>query len=296
MSRVINGYIKRGQEPISKWDKLNLGDYESIHNSPMPESLVPFYGSDYFNELTAQEKKDLYKTFLTFSAEMFIYLEYQLSNDFKNSFDSEMISEKTAKALEHLVEEEACHTKAFYDFLKHEKMEKSLHVMNSPFLLLLTTLLIKLSPVCVLISAAKHESYSLVYSRILRDAFGGWKENTWTYINYLHLLDEVHHVPFQLEVYDEAVKNMGPIKMLRAITATFGFFILMQIIAFLSACHLIKISMPKRSLLEKAKWTFRLIQWVLLKYKPAYESRANVRKLLDKNPIPFGEVYKVLYR
>jgi len=175
-------------------------------------------------------------------------------------------------------------------------MTDNLYIMKSRPLLKMTTTLIKLSPVCVLISAAKHESYSLVYSKLLRKAFGGWSDNAWSHVNYLHLLDEVQHVPFQLEVYEEATNNMGPFQMIKAIVATLAFFVLMQLIALLSAWNLISCAMPKSSLIQKCIWFGRLIKWVLLDYRPAFESRNNVRNLLDKNQIPLGGLYKVLYR
>jgi len=101
MSRVINGYINRGRDPISKWEELDLNEFKSIRETEIAQTLIPFYGSPFFDELTTTEKESLYYDFIKFSAEMFIYLEFQLSNDFKNSFDNTMISSKTAKVLEH---------------------------------------------------------------------------------------------------------------------------------------------------------------------------------------------------
>jgi hypothetical protein len=296
MSRVADGYIQRGQEPLEKWTNLGFDRYPRFCDSAPVDSLIPFFGSETFDELCESEKKNLYIEYAKLHAEMFIYLEYQFSEKLIGGFKGEGLDEKNHEALVHLVEEEYFHTNGFKQFLAYENLNGDDYIISSKWIFTLTTLLMKLSPACVLISGAKAESYSLGYAKDLKKAYGDWKSNTWTHINHLHYLDEVHHVPFQFEIYADYLKDGGLIKSLRALLSVVGMISLVQVIVVKSAFLLMRKCMPERSFFSRMKLMFKLVGWTLRNHAPTLFSQKQFGHLIKKYQVRFGSFYRMLYR
>jgi hypothetical protein len=296
MSVITNGYINRGREPINKWTDLNFNDFASLKDEVIPKELIPLFGSKHFAKLSIDEKETMYFEYIKFIAELILYLEYQFSSTFIEALQKENLSLETMMSSYHLVEEEAFHTEAYQKFLQVEQMDQHQFLMNNTIVLKATEALIRLSPASILIPAAKSEAFSVYYSRHLKKYYKEWNSNRWSYLNYLHLLDESHHVPFQIEIYNEIIANSSTLGRVRAFVGSMGFFLLMQYIAVYSMWVFIKRCMPKKSIFSRIIWTARIIKWTLIDFTPIHDSRIKIQTLLSQKDVAFGRIYKLLYR
>jgi hypothetical protein len=289
------GFLKRGESTLQKWQELRLADYPSCSEGELIDELVPFYGTAQLGKFSTTEKRALEQEFIKLNAELLIFLESLFSDTFKKAISKEPLSHKTLKAVEHLIDEEEAHSKAFWDFLKIEGFDKNLILLNDKKLLNAFNQLVVWSPLCCLITGAKSESYSIGYAQHLRRLMP-INANRWSKLHHFHMIDEAHHVPFQFDVYEEALEQQSLLSEMKTFLCTFAFIILMQWVMIKSSWILLRNSLKDRSLVERIGLTYKLITWMLFDYRPMKDSRKHVQNILKSKNLRFGPVLRLVYR
>jgi hypothetical protein len=294
-----DGFIERGTGPIMKWDELDLSKYKSITETPRFDELTPFYNTDIFYQLDETEKQNLYYDFARFNTEMFIFFEDLFSDGFKEAIALEKVSEKTKIAVNHLIDEERAHTEAFMSLILSEHQLGWYYknsVVRSKLIKKFANWIVKNEPIAVLITGAKAEAFSVNYSKYLKKICGSYDFNRHTQVHYLHLLDEVHHVPFQLDLYDEIMASADGMKKARILLFTILFFILMQFVLLKSAFHMISRSLTRLNIFNKIGLTLRMASWTIKNFPPIRDSKEQIRQLIIRRGLKLAPIYQLLYR
>lgn len=257
----------------SRWRSFKNLNLPSYLNQERPDSLIPFSGTPIFNELSEQEKQKLYVAFTQFNAEVVIMLELILYDGFKK-FQTSGCDESVVNAVKKIRLEEKLHTKGFMSFLKKETPafpKTSFILRNNKWLKHIFLHLVRWNPVSLALSAAKVEAFSVYYGKCLRSSYK--ENNLWVEVNYLHLLDESHHVGFEFDLFCYMTEKSNKLEKLKIIVGNFLFILMLQI-TFLVGCHrMIKFSLPHTNPFNRLQKVFQLGRWILYEFEPYSQTR-----------------------
>jgi hypothetical protein len=274
-----------------EWRALQLDQFASPYAAPLPDGLVPFYGTPAFRQFSPEERQRLGREFIRFNAEALIVLEQALLLGLRKHRKTRPEPEKTACSK--LAWEEYFHTRAFRQFLWREEREgfrkKSVLLFRAPRTRRWLASLAGAYPTALCLPGAKIEAYSLAYSKHVREAFGSWDANRWSKIQHLHLLDEAHHVAAQFELHSLAFPR--GLRRIGLALAMLGFILNLQVLLMTGNWHLVKNALPSRSFFARILLCVQLAHWCVRTF-PAYaEGRARMRTLLRAPNLPFGRLF-----
>ncbi len=266
----------------NRWHAFFAENFAPIEDSPIVPELTPFFGTPEYDALSESERRELYLGWIQMNAEIFLALERFLLLAYR------------ARAAEHpkahrIVVEEFLHCCAFRHFLNREKVlgwpRNALLIGRAPRVSQFITWIVKHIPFAITIPGVKTEIYSLFYSNMMKQSFGGWTKNRWTRLHQLHLQDETFHVPFEFDLIIDEFKSMGHLRRAALWVASFCFFLFLQWVLISSSGVLVRRIFPVASRRRKRELSRKFVRWVLKDFPPYHETARSMRRHLDqKNP------------
>lgn len=277
MESSLFHFSKNDNHTEQRWKDYKHLSLASYLSQPRPDELVPFYGFPVFSELTEEQKQKLYIAFTQFNAEVVIMLElvlYEGLKDFQSSNNDPVVVEAVKK----IRWEEKLHTKGFLRFLKKETPlfpKTSFMLRNNTWLKNSFLTLVKSIPLSVALPAAKVEAFSVYYGKCLRSSYK--ENNLWVEVNYLHLIDESHHVSFEFDLFKHITASANWFQKIKIIIGNLLFIMMLQI-TFLIGCHrMIKYALPHLTKRNHVKMVLQLGKWILYGFEPYSQTRELIR-------------------
>lgn len=257
----------------SRWRNLKNLNLPSYLNQQRPEVLVPFSGTPFFNSLTEDEKQRLYIAFTQFNAEVVIMLELVLYAGLKE-FQTKNNDYVVVAAVKKIRREEKLHTKGFLTFLKQETPlfpKTSFMLRNNKWLKNAFLILVKWNPLSLTLPAAKVEAFSVYYGKYLRSSYK--ENNLWVEVNYLHLIDESHHVSFEFDLFKHIISSSSSLEKVKIIVGNLIFILMLQVTFFIGCHRMIKYSLPQLSWHQHIKKVLQMGKWILYGFEPYSQTR-----------------------
>jgi hypothetical protein len=287
-------YAQTNLSAIDRWREFQLQKFSSLTAVPIPSELIPNFGNI---SLAEREQEMLYWHFTRLNAEAQVLLEQffivALRSFCRKSGDLDLCRAAHKVALEELV-----HSRAYKTFLFREKTfnwpEEHILLRRPLWTKKWMAALVRWQPLAIILTAAKFETYSLFYSRMLAQAYGRG-ENTWVDLNRLHVMDEVHHVTFDYDFYSDQVARMGFAR--RALTAVQStlFFLGMQIVLFRACMALTRDTFPDVGLRGRLKRAFRFAKWGVRDFRPYQETRALLKENFQRRGFVHSKLLSFFY-
>lgn len=279
-----------------RWKDYKHLSLPSFLSQPRPDRLIPFYGFPVFSKLTEKQKQNLYVAFTQFNAEVVIMLElvlYEGLNGFQSSTNDQVVIDAVKK----IRWEEKLHTKGFLRFLKRETPlfpKTSFMLRNNTLLKNSFLTLVKAIPLSVALPAAKVEAFSVYYGKCLRSSYK--ENNLWVEVNYLHLIDESHHVSFEFDLFKHITATASWGEKIKIIIGNFLFILMLQI-TFLIGCHrMIKFALPHLSLSAHVKTVLQLGKWILYGFEPYAQTRELIRNQFTKRSFFAKSLFQFMHK
>ncbi|MCE3011648.1 MAG: hypothetical protein LW878_01155 [Proteobacteria bacterium] len=258
--------------------------WESYYNTtfrptPLVESETPFYGTNWWAQLSEIEKKKLELGFRQINAEVIIHLEQGL-----------LVSARRLRSLGHphyrelkeFVSDELVHIKAFRDYLDLEFegdwRNQSLLLFKKDRYRKFAHWLFRWEPLSVFLPGAKSEIYAIQYFLELRK-----KEeqlnSRWFKLIQLHAQDEVSHIQTDFDFLNLELARMSFIQKTKLYIATILSVALTQWSLMLTAFRLIDRVFFHKNKVEKVYLTAVFTGWVLWKHS----AFPNTRKVFSRH-------------
>ncbi len=250
-----------------------------MQEASIPDGLIPLHGTSRFAALSDREKKALYFGFIQFTAEFFILLESLLLVAMKSLGPHDKGR--------HLAREELLHSQAFRRFLRQEKQlsfdSGSLMLKRGRWLRNAVLALVRRVPLAMTLPGAKIEAYSVFYGRYLKAHYGSIDANTWMKLNWLHLLDEVHHVPFEFEIHNDVFGKLSFVRKVESIVGIALFYGFLQWILISSSLILGWHSLDRASLGRRILLSLATLRWVSRSFLPTRQMREAMKDHFRKH-------------
>ena len=276
-------------DTISKWKTFRIRNHKSILAGSAPDRMIPFNGMPVFATLSERSKRELFKGYLIMNAEAFLWLEQLLLLSFRRYLRASL-EPSTQIELKKLLREEFYHTKAFRDFLRTEKelewKNNSYMIFNRKHFRNTLAWLFKKFPLALSLPGAKLESYSIYYAQELKEIYGSWEANSLTALHKFHVEDELTHVPFQFDFYNEIFyKGIGGTRA-GIFFATSFFFLIMQYAQMSSGHLMMRRAFPDKSGFYRFGKVLQFWLWVVFHTAPYKKSRRRTSELFrTKKPV-----------
>jgi len=281
-------------ESIQRWKEFEHEPFKSLlSTSQIPAPFIPLNGTRHFSKLSGEEQKRFYLNFVKFTAEFFIVLEILLYVAFRRLRQNSLA--------QRLVGEENLHSRAFRRYLHQEKAlhwkEKPVVLKRNPWLTSFMIRLVRRIPISIALPGAKIEAYSVYYGKLLKQEFGSIDANSWVKLNWLHLLDEAHHVGFEFDIFNEVFSQESFFGKIRAIVGTLIFYLYLQWTLTTGCWIAMKQSLDTdSSLVRKFRIFGPLLLWASFDFPPAQQMRASIRDYYKKKRPRWGSLLWVLWR
>lgn len=260
-----------------RWRNFKHLQLPSYLSQPRPVALIPFYGDPFFEQLTDDQKQKLYVAFTQFNAEVVIMLELVLYEGLKE-FETQNNDPVVIAAVKKIRWEEKLHTRGFLSFLKKEAPlfpKTSFMLRNNSWLKNTLLGLVRWNPLSLTLPAAKVEAFSVYYGKCLRSNYQ--ENNLWVEVNFLHLIDESHHVSFEFDLFKHMIAKSNSYGKLKIIVGNYLFIFMLQV-TFLIGCHrMIKYALPSLSRRQHIKRVLNLGRWILYGFEPYAQTRELIR-------------------
>jgi hypothetical protein len=256
-------------ESIERWRAFAQEPHRPLADRVVDE-LIPLYGTREFGELSSGEKRRLYFYFIQWVAEFFIVLEGSLLIAFRTLPEN-------AKA-GRILEEERLHSRAFRRFLKNEKClgypGRQVFLHRHPIAQRILTAVFRRFPLSMTIPGAKIEAYSIAYGKLLKQVHGSADADTWTKLNWLHLLDEAHHVPFEFDLYNEEFAKLGLGGRLGSVAGIWVFYLFLQWILICGCFRMAWTSLEPSNFWRKLRLSAQTLYWASYEFQPSRHMRS----------------------
>lgn len=252
-----------------RWRQFRQEPFRPLQEDFIPEALIPLHGTPHFSDIFPREKRALFFGFVQFTAEFFILLESLLLVAMKA-----IGKHDKGKRLAH---EELLHSQAFRRFLRQEKSlsssSGSLMLRRGRWVRKAVLALVRSVPLAMTLPGAKIEAYSVYYGRYLRSHYGSPDANTWMKLNWLHLLDEVHHVPVEFEIHDDVFVRLSWVRKAESILGIALFYAFLQWILISSCILLGWRSFDSAPLFRRIRLSLSTLKWVSRSFLPTQQMR-----------------------
>lgn len=242
------------------------------------------------------EKERLFYLFTVLNAEAQIVLE-QFFIFALREFRRTSVNSDVSRAAKKLMREEMLHSRAYRQFLRGFSIlnwpRENLVCYRQKRLKKTMAWFLKISPVSMILTAAKFETYSLYFSHYLNKVYVD--KNEWTELNRLHVVDEVHHVNFDYAFYDAQVKAMGVTAKLSA--AIFGalFFLGMQVLLFRSCLRAVTYVFPAENFYRRIRYALEFAYWGVRVFPPYEKTRERVRENFQQKRFVHSKLLGFIY-
>lgn len=298
MRSDITYYLHKNSDSIEKWNHIQLEHYPSIESTEYVPEMTPYFGTEVFDQLNENQKNLLYKDLIHFVAEIIIFLEDLYVEHFLGKTKEKDLTEKEHKTIHKFVEEEDYHRRQFRKFIDLERndgrKEGYLFLTNN-FVIKGMSWAVRHSPFCFLVAAAKSEAFSVEYAKYAKEKYGSWNHNRWSKLNELHLLDEAHHVPFQIDLYNLGLEKSGLIDRFKIFFCGLVYIALMQMVLVKTSFKFTNRVYQGKNIFKKIKLAVIFGQWVLHKYPPFLRTHNRVSKLIEDKKPYFYSFYHLIY-
>jgi hypothetical protein len=269
-------FTSRSEDTLAKWKALKPEFYQKRVAVAPP--LVPFYGTKIYATLSQQERTDLGELFLRFNAEALIIFE-QFLLCASRSLIATAQDPKLARAIELFRREELAHITGFRRFLQGhfpgEYRNQDLVMGLSRGLKNAMAWVTLWEPLSFVIPGSKSETYSIYFARYLvKHAVD--LTDPWIIINQMHLLDEVHHVAFDFDFFDNRLMPASFLKRAKVVVATLMMIVLVQLILAVGGWNLIQRGLRRRTRWQRFVLFGHFIHWVLRTFPPYPSTRAQL--------------------
>lgn len=298
MRSDITYYLNKNANSIDKWNHIKLENYSSIESTEHIPEMTPYFGTEVYDTLSEDQKNLLYKDLIHFVAEIIIFLEDLYVEHFLGKMKEKNLTEKEQKTIHKFVEEEDYHRAQFRKFIELEKQDgrkDGYLFLTNNFVTRGMSWAVRNSPFCFLVAAAKSEAFSVEYAKFSKEKYGSWESNRWTKLNELHLLDEAHHVPFQIDLYNLGLQEAGLFDRFKIFFCGLVYILLMQMVLIRTSFKFTSRVYQGRNIFKKISLAVTFGKWVLQKYPPFLRTHNRVAKLIqDKKPY-FYSFYQMIY-
>lgn len=296
MEKGLQKFIENNQDSHQRWVEFRQSQYPSVYAEPMVAEMTPFSGMDEFAQLSQKTKLDLYHAFMQFNGEALVLLELILCEGMK-SVVRDAAHPTLAAAAKKLIVEEVDHTKAFLRFLKNDcpQFPQKSYVLRDNKLFKNSFLWIARNhPLALALPGAKIETYVIFYGKALLKAFQK-RPNDWSKLNELHLLDEVHHIGYEFDLYAEEMASLSWVKKVTALFWTLVVVLYFQICFLIGCFRIVSYEMPNLNLRQKLAWTMRLGKWTLRHFEPYRLTRGYLKNQFEGRQVYAGRFFKFMY-
>lgn len=295
MKNEYTHYLNAQKNFRDKWNEYYALP-ENFKKSHIVPELTPFFGMVEYQTLNELEKERLFLEYLKLVSEALVFFEQLLvlgAWDLlkkKNDVDA-----STKQALKQFAFEELYHSNGFRHFLhlhKNFNWDQCKIYADSKILRKLITSVVHFSPACVFLPGAKLEAFTLSYYRMIKKYYPDYKSNSWIHLNYIHQVDEAHHLPLEFDLHDAVIEKVGVIK---TIVGSVLFVIVMQIALVVGSFKVINFSLKNKSFFSKINFTLKMARWAV-RITPAYNEAREITKKQFKNKKPkFGQWWSFIY-
>ena len=285
-------YVQLKNEPEKRWPQWEPSQFPSLSETPLRPEFIPVL----HNAQSAEESERLHWMFVQFNAEAQIVLEQLFIYALRRHLPYEK-NELWKQACRKLMVEEFLHARAYRKFLKSEPKvlwpEWSMTLRGHRGVKWFLCHLLRLDPVCMILPAAKFETYSLFYSNYLIEKYP--VKNRWTELNRMHKQDEVHHVNFDYVWYDKMVRERSlPYQALTAFRSAL-FFLGMQVLLVNSCFEIMKRAYPGTGLMRRIRLGLRFAYWGVRLFRPYVETRKNLKESFLRHKFIHHKVLSFMY-
>jgi hypothetical protein len=289
------------QDSAVRWKELQSSPPSaSLQDYPIPEKLIPLWGTPEYDQFSKTERTRLYLYFCQFNAEMFILLESLLLIGFRR-LSREISEPQGVQLLNTVVRDEYRHARAFRKFLREESAldwPRTQIVLNrGKWLKKIMVGIVLRAPMAMALPGAKIEAYSVHYGKYLEDRY---KEEQgvspsaiqWLKLNHLHMLDEVFHVPHEFELFKLCFGQRS-----RALTlfGTLFFVLFLQWALISSTWKMLGITLERPTFKRKLVLTAKIGRWVVRRFPPYDATRRQIRRQFETQKPPFGWMFRFIY-
>lgn len=292
----LEQFTRTNIDTRERWRSLARQSWPSYRKEARPEEQTPFSGTPAYAKLSEAEKEALYHNFIQFNAETVAMLELVLYEGMK-TLKTPGQDPVVLTAVQKLLDEEKLHTKGFLRFLKQECPEfprKSFMLRRTRWLKHAFLRFARANPVGLTLPAAKIEAYSVYYGKSLKKSYK--QNNHWVELNYLHLLDESHHVNFEFDLFMERAQNASVWQKTRLIWGNLYCILLFQITFLLGCSRIIRASLPERSRRERLRLTFKMGHWILYQFEPYHFTREHLKAHFRRRHLFASWLFRFMYR
>ena len=280
-------YLKKQNNSAKKW-------YDFFREHLKNEFKTLEYVPTTFTPFTAlpnlawseSELQRLYYYFAQINSECLIIFEqcFMLSSRKMNHVD--LVPHKK-EAITLFAREEFLHTQAFRRYMKRESFyhwpQESLIVHSCHRLKNTLAWILKKEPYAIVIPGAKAETYTLFYSKYLQTIFGA-NENTYTYLNAIHSIDEITHVQFDYPFVEEEAQRRGFLGQMKLVFYTLLVIACVQFIFILGFNNVLKKIRPGLSFFQKLAIIRNAFQLMLRNFEPYIQTRRSLRATYSQRP------------
>lgn len=295
MRSEYSNYLNSQKDFRDKWNEyFALSPNFSIENF-RPE-LTPLYGTPFYSKLTEEQRFRFFCEYIKLVAEALVFFEQLLMLGVWSFARSKKAKPSEAqKALKQFAFEELYHSHGFRHFLWNHKIfnwEKNKIFADARITRKIISKIVIWSPACVFLPGAKLEAFTLSYHKMIKKYYSNNFENAWIHLNYIHQVDEAHHLPLEFDLHDQYVKDAG---MLRTWIGSVLFVLAMQVALFNGSYRVINYSFPQKSVWKKIILTLKMARWAV-RTNPAYkEARVITRRQFQLKKPLMGKAMSFIY-
>lgn len=255
-------------------------------NPTHPPESIPFFGTNIWNQLTADQRQALAAGFVQINAEVIIHLEQGLLLATREM-------RKRGYQLDHgmhtFVSDEILHIDAFRDFLKHESLgewpRNSLMLHQRSWSRRLCAMIYRWEPLGVFLPGAKSEVYAVQYLVALKKHLKA--PTKWGALVRHHAVDEASHIAKDFELLRDALAQLSLRRKVKVYVSTLLCVLMTQLCLALPAWRLMARVFSEASLARRFYLTLRFAHWVL-NIHPAFPATRKIfAQMLKRESDPF---------
>jgi hypothetical protein len=285
-------YVQLKNEPEKRWPQWDPEQFTSLSKTELHRDFIPVL----HNTQSAREDARLHWMFVQFNAEAQIVLEQLFIYALRKHLPFEK-DPSWKKACRKLMVEEFLHARAYRKFLKSEEEvhwpKWSMTLRGHRGVKWFLCHLLRVDPVCMILPAAKFETYSLFYSNYLIEKYK--VKNRWTELNRMHKQDEVHHVNFDYVWYDKMVRERSIFQQGMTAFRSALFFLGMQILLVKSCFKIMKELYPDAGLIQRSRLGLRFAHWGVRRFQPYVETRKNLKEAFLRHKFIHHRLLSFMY-
>ncbi len=258
-----------------KWDTLNH-----------PPESIPFFGTNIWNQLTADQRQDLADGYVQINAEVIIHLEQGLLLATRQMRRQGM---KLDEGMQTFVSDEILHIDACREFLKNESggawPRNALMLHQRSWSRRICAMIYRWEPLGVFLPGAKSEVYAVQYHVALKKHLK--TPSKWGALVRHHAVDEAGHISKDFELLRDELSNMSMLRRFKVYLSTLLCVLMTQLCLALPAWRLMARVFPRATFTKRCYLTLRFAHWVLNIHPAFPATRKLFSQMLKRESDPF---------